>query len=73
VAELRLVLGRLKRLGARLRIGSPKGERTVHASDRDVNTLDALTAAREQHGMPFAPGSIPPGYIKPPDDGRPRR
>jgi 5,10-methylenetetrahydrofolate reductase len=46
------------------------------ASARDVDAVDAVTAAKAREGInPFDPGmsGYPPGYVKSYDEGRPRK
>jgi hypothetical protein len=66
---------RLTRFFRRLRMRSLQADYDdFSAGKRSVDNVDAITAARSEHGMdPFgAAGGIPPNYLDAYDDGRPR-
>jgi uncharacterized membrane protein YfcA len=58
-----------------VRTRTKREDETAVPDPRSVDNVDAVTAARSQHGMaPFGgAGAIPPDYVHEYDEGRPRK
>jgi hypothetical protein len=63
-----LLVGRLRRLVNRLRF------RPFLEGERTVDNVDGLTAARGHNQGPYGPNqAFPVDYVRPVDEGRPRK
>jgi hypothetical protein len=68
------MLGTLRKLRKRLRLGSLERGNSTNAVQRPTENLDDMTAAHSGHEIDTGGegGGIPPGYVKSYDEGRPR-